>query len=303
MLFRSKNKFKEFSRRFTGNFSEDNIFGFKVDLTTDNDFDSFADNLNDFIEDNRLEEFERQTQSRFVTILHTFAKDIGMLLEKEGEIQKVISDINRDFDSKGKFALVIRLIELRRVDSERPVIVLLKKIQNFCNEHVAELGEMNLFSTDKTEKINKEAIELLKAIVKEINLLKDKKITLSDSFDLQFRIVENDNDSGFVSKLSNVGSDGTDVLVKAMINIMLLNVFKEKSSKNSNEFKLHCMMDEIGKLHPNNIKGILDFANARNILLLNSSPISYRAIDYKYTYLLTKDDKSNTSVKLLLNVG
>lgn len=300
---RNQNQFKETSRKFIGHFSADNIFGFKVELYSDDEFDAFADNLNDFIEDNRLERFEQEAQTRFVNIIHTFAKDMELLLEKEGEIQRVITDINRDFDSKGKFALVIKLIELRRVESERPIIVLLKQIQSFRNLHLAELGEMNLFSTSNTDKINKKAIELIKAIVKEINLLKDKKVTLSDSFDLQFRIIENDNDSGYVSKLSNVGSDGTDVLVKAMINIMLLNVFKEKASKKSNEFRLHCMMDEIGKLHPNNVKGILDFANARNILLVNSSPTTYRPVDYKYIYMLTKDEKSNTWVNRLINVG
>ena len=79
-------------------------------------------------------------------------------------------------------------------------------------------------------------------------------------------VVENDNDTGWVEKIANVGSDGTDILVKAMINIMLINVFKEKVSRKFGEFRIHCMMDEIGKLHPSNIKGILDFANSRNIL-------------------------------------
>ena len=102
-------------------------------------------------------------------------------------------------------------------------------------------------------------------------------------------------------KLTNVGSEGTDTLVKAMINIMLLNVFKERSTRKSKiDFSLHCMMDEIGKLHPNNVKGILKFANDRNILLINSSPTSYNASDYKYTYILLKDSKNKTTVKRLV---
>jgi len=36
--------------------------------------------------------------------------------------------------------------------------------------------------------------------------------------------------------------------------------------------QLHCMMDEIGKLHPNNVAGILKFANDRDILLINGAP-------------------------------
>ena len=114
-----------------------------------------------------------------------------------------------------------------------------------------------------------------------------KNLVVSDTFNLQFRIIENDNDTGWVEKIANVGSDGTDILVKAMVNIMLINVFKEKVSRKFGDFKVHCMMDEIGKLHPNNVKGILEFAN-------------YNVEDYKYTYLLSKDAKSNTRVVPLL---
>jgi hypothetical protein len=42
---------------------------------------------------------------------------------------------------------------------------------------------------------------------------------------MQFKIFE-----------SNVGSEGTDVLVKAMINILLLNVFKDNASKKFKDF-------------------------------------------------------------------
>jgi len=93
------------------------------------------------------------------------------------------------------------------------------------------------------------------------------------------------------------------VLVKAMVNIMLLNVFKDSASKRFKDFRLHCMMDEIGKLHPNNVKGILKFANDRNILLINSSPTSYNATDYRYTYLLSKDNQNVTTVKRLVKKG
>lgn len=77
--------------------------------------------------------------------------------------------------------------------------------------------------------------------------------------------------------------------MKAMINIMLLNVFKEGASRKFKDFKLHCVMDEIGKLHPNNISGILKFANDRNILLINGSPTEQNALAYKHIYKLEKN--------------
>ena len=42
-------------------------------------------------------------------------------------------------------------------------------------------------------------------------------------------MIENNNDTGWVEKLSNVGSEGTDVLVKSMIYITLLTVFQENA--------------------------------------------------------------------------
>ena len=71
----------------------------------------------------------------------------------------------------------------------------------------------------------------LTQLVKEISNYKHNDINLSDSFELEFKIIENDNDTNWVQNIANVGSDGTDVLVKAMINIMLLNVFKEGATK------------------------------------------------------------------------
>jgi hypothetical protein len=90
--------------------------------------------------------------------------------------------------------------------------------------------------------------------------------------------------------------------VKAMINILLLNVFKDNASKKFKNFKLHCMMDEIGRLHPNNIKGILRFANDRNILLINGSPTSQNAIDYRYTYKLSKEQSKTDNKKYITRI-
>ena len=177
------------------------------------------------------------------------------------------------------------------------------EIKKFNDESINDLGVANLFSNSEQtrEGKNKRAIGLLTQLVKEISDYKNKEINLSDSFELEFKIVENDNDTNWVQNLANVGSDGTDVLVKAMINIMLLNVFKEGATKNRfKDFRLHCMMDEVGKLHPENVRGILKFANDRNINLINSSPQSFDALAYRYTYKLAKDSKAVTIINRLI---
>jgi hypothetical protein len=85
-------------------------------------------------------------------------------------------------------------------------------LKEFIDENSHDLGAVNLFSTGNTAHANEKAIEFLKQLIKAMSETKAREITLSDSFELLFKIVENDNDTGWVEKLSNVGSEGTDTL-------------------------------------------------------------------------------------------
>ncbi len=285
--------------KFLSNFSYNNVFGFQTNPIENEDYLRFAENLKEFLEEDKIEEYERRTNEHFASLIIQLGKETTALVSKEGIILTVIKEINKDFEERN-FAGVIKSINLRLSDSANKIVMLLSEIRAFNDENKHTLGKANLFSTDNTEVNNKKAVNYLKNFAAEIATSKTHEINLSDTFELEFKIVENDNDSGWVEKLTNVGSEGTDILVKAMINIMLLNVFKESASKRFKDFRLHCMMDEIGKLHPNNVKGILKFANDRNIVLINSSPTSYNALDYRHTYLLSKDINSVTTVKKLI---
>lgn len=295
------NQFKQNINVFKSNFSAKNTFSFRTELTIDEDYLDFANNLDDFLINNKLEEYRRRTSERYVNILARVSKEMGELTRHESDVDKIIHDINNDFKERN-FVGVIKLIALQSVPSADKMVQLMKRIKEFNDDNQFVMGEMNLFSTTNRDDVNKKAVGHLLDFMKSLTDNPSRLyLTLSDLFQLQFRIIENDNDTGWADKLSHVGSEGTDTLVKAMINIMLINVFKEKVSRKFGDFRIHCMMDEIGKLHPQNIKGILDFANARNILLINSSPTTYNVSDYRYTYLLQKDSKSKTIVHPLIS--
>lgn len=298
---KSYDKLKGAVNLFKGNFTTKNTFNFRMELTLDDDYLDFANNLEDFLTYNKIEEFRRRTSERYVDILARVSKEMGDLTRHESDVDKVIHDINNDFRERN-FAGVIKLIALQPVPSADKMVLLMKRIKEFNDENQYAMGELNLFSTANRDEVNEKAVEYLLDFMKSlVDNPQRQLLTLSDLFLLQFRIVENDNDTGWVDKLSHVGSEGTDTLVKAMINIMLINVFKGKVSRKFGDFRIHCMMDEIGKLHPQNVKGILDFANARNILLINSSPTTYNVSDYRHTYLLSKDSKSQTVVNPLIS--
>lgn len=296
-------KFKEAVTVFKSNFSPENTFSFKTEFNTDSDYIEFASVLNEFILNNKIEKYRLYTSRQYANIIKRIAKEVGDLSQHNADIKSTINEIRRDF-RENNFAGVIKEIDLKAVECNDELVLQLIKIKNFDEEHGFNIGELNLFSTEETlNRRNEEAVKLLMELIDKMDVERKRdKITLSDTFNLQFKVRENDNDTNWVERLSNVGSDGTDILVKSMINIMLISVFKRKNSQRFGDFKLHCMMDEIGKLHPDNVEGILKFANIRNIFLINSSPTTYNAQVYKYTYSLSKDEKSNTVVKTLLTV-
>lgn len=297
---RTLDNFKKQSQQFLGMFSAHNTFHFNVSPVTEEEFIAFASNLCEFVENDKISEYQKRISGRYTDIIFRISKEVGDLTRREGDIGKTINDINHDFEERN-FAGVIREIALRPLKTNDQLMLLLLRIRDFAEENQFNMGEMDLFSTESRQDVNAKAVKYLLAFMK--GLLDEpnrRQLQVADTFKLEFRIKENDNDTGWVEKIANVGSDGTDILVKAMVNIMLINVFKEKASKKSGDFKIHCMMDEIGKLHPNNVKGILDFANRRNILLVNSSPTTYNVEDYKYTYLLSKDNRAYTKVTQLI---
>ncbi|MGM9792142.1 MAG: ATP-binding protein [Candidatus Cryptobacteroides sp.] len=296
-----RDKFKKAVNVFKADFGQGNIFNFKTVLNTDKEYMDYAADLEEFVAQDKIDDYRGRTSDRYLEILQRLSREMGELSGYSSEVEKIIREINYDFKEKN-FVGAIRSIEIRSSNTGDKMVQLLQKIKEFTDENEFQMGEANIFSEESGRyNVNREAVRYLEDFMNALNASPSRQsLLLSDTFQLQFRVIENDNDTGWVEKIANVGSDGTDILVKAMVNIMLINVFKEKVSRKFGEFRIHCMMDEIGKLHPNNIKGILNFANSRNILLINSSPTTYNVSDYRYTYLLSKDAAAKTLVQPLI---
>ena len=296
-------KLKEMVMNFNRNFKPQNAFHFNTMPMIDSDYLQIAVDLQDFMDNNKIEEFRRRTSEHYKDILGRISAEVGGLMKRRSDVDGVINDINRDFVEKN-FVGVIKSIKLRINESSDRLMRLLMSIHDFTVENALSMGEVNLFSRDNRDEVNRKVVDYLKSLSHHLQDEQNRTtVSLGDAFSLQFRVQENDNDTNWVERINNVGSDGTDILVKAMVNIMLINVFKNKAAKKSGEFIVHCMMDEIGRLHPNNIKGILQFANSRNIYIINSSPTSYNPYDYRYTYLLTKEGVKTRVKKLLERIN
>ena len=80
----------------------------------------------------------------------------------------------------------------------------------------------------------------------------------------------------------------------------MLHVIKRNASTVFSDFRLNCMMVEMGKLDRNNVAGILKFVIVRDILLINGSPTEQDALSYKHIYKLEKDTDSFTRIRRVI---
>jgi hypothetical protein len=87
-------------------------------------------------------------------------------------------------------------------------------------------------------------------------------------------------------------------LVKAIIYITLLHVFiKESSHRSSKDFKVHCIIDEVGQISAHYLRELLKFAKNRNIMMINGLPNkSGLESHYKYTYQFRREETGNVRI-------
>jgi len=295
LAFEYEKNDKSFTERiteFSGYFSPDNCLGFETNLSGNLQYRVFADNLKEFVREQKIIDFKTEVTRKYAMVLANIVNETTELLQKEDDVQKIIQRINVDF-KKSNFVGVVKSIEMRLQDSTDKIIQLLRKIRKFQSENNLNYGEINLFNQSVTNKNNDEAVTLLENLLTQIGQAKTRVLKLEDAFELEFRIRENENDTNWVSRLANVGSNGTDVLVKSMIYINLLHIFKSNGTKQKSDTILHCLIDEVGILHDSNVRGLISFASERNIRLINGSPNSHNEQDYKHIYMFRKDPKSN----------
>ncbi|MDE6553073.1 MAG: ATP-binding protein, partial [Muribaculaceae bacterium] len=294
-LYRLNDSLKTSVNDFKRRFSQCNTFKFPTELETTAHYRNYADKLEEFVVNDMIKEFQQVTSNIYRDILSRAAADFNVLLGRESEIQRIVKDINYDFSRK-TFAGVIRSIELRLERSTMPIIMQLQNITEFWNTHQYDIGELNLFSGEEHEDVSRDSIKYLKSLTEALTHAPElSKLPLEETFTLKFKIEENDNSTGWTENIKAVGSEGTDTLVKAIMNILLISVFKKRAGQ-AGDFRLHCMMDEIGRLADENIQGILNFANERDIYIVNSSPKSHKPLSYRRLYLLSKDKDANTIV-------
>jgi hypothetical protein len=295
--------FQRFVNEFAGKFRLENHFNFIIrNDATQGEFERFAQNLRSFINENKIELSIAETATQIGLVTDSIATKVKELSGQKEKIEHIIALIAEDF-KKAEFeeSKLIEFIKIRLEESDNKVYKLLKRIQEFREENGLVYSE-GLFNTDfatgQKREISGRAVKLLEQLRNAIREQEQEEIRLQDLFELKFNIKEGMNETGWTHRIDSIGSTGTDILVKAIIYITLLHVFiKESSHRSSKDFKVHCIIDEVGQISAHYLRELLRFAKNRNIMMINGLPNkSGLESHYKYTYQFRREDNNNVRI-------
>jgi hypothetical protein len=295
--------FQRYVNEFSGKFRIDNHFNFIIrNDATQGEYERFAQNLRSFINENKIELSIAETATQIGLVTDSIATKVKELSGQKDKIQHIITLIAEDF-KKAEFeqSKLIEFIKIRLEESDNKVYKLLKRIQEFREENGLVYNE-GLFNTDfathKNREISNRAVKLLDQLRTAIKEQEQEEIRLQDLFELKFNIKEGLNETGWTHKIDSIGSTGTDVLVKAIIYITLLHVLiKESSHRSSSDFRVHCIIDEVGQISAHYLRELLRFAKDRNIMMINGLPNkSGLEAHYKYTYQFRREENNNVRI-------
>ncbi len=302
-------KFRNKVTEFTGRFRPENHLNFRINTNANEfEYERFAEYLQEFYNENKIQTSIAEVAKNHGMLIDAIATKVKALTDHKGRINRMISKMEADFGRASfESSKLIEYIKLKSEDSENKVLKKLQKIAEFREQNPFLYGESNLFNQENKAKseIDKKSVELLNDLQKTISEENYDEIKVQDLFELRFRIKEGKNDTGWIEKIDRVGSTGTDMLVKAVIYITLLNVFiKESTEKTAQNFKVHCIIDEVGQISAPYLKELISFAEERNIYLINGLPNESKLeTHYNYTYKFRKDQHGNVKVVPLLTMS
>jgi hypothetical protein len=295
--------FQRYVNEFAGKFRIDNHFNFIIrNDAVQSEYERFAQNLRSFLNENKIELSIAETATQIGLVTDSIATKVKELSGQKEKIEHIIGLIAEDF-KKAEFeeSKLIEFIKIRLEESDNKVYKLLKRIQEFREENGLVYNE-GLFNTDfatgQKREISGRAVKLLEQLRNAIKEQEQEEIRLQDLFELKFNIKEGMNETGWTHKIDSIGSTGTDILVKAIIYITLLHVFiKESSHRSSKDFKVHCIIDEVGQISAHYLRELLRFAKNRNIMMINGLPNkSGLESHYKYTYQFRREENNNVRI-------
>jgi len=226
-----------------------------------------GDQLKRFVHNQAISGMKRLQTQQFEQFIHNicnknaaFADGIRQVNQTADSVQANLATIN--------FVEVLDSVELKVERKDNQLISILEGFAKF--EGLSFREERDLFAkgADRTE-IDR-AIDHFERLLRQIDSHRSQHLLLTDYFDFFIRVRENGHDLGWRKSLDHIGSTGTDYLVKMLIYLSLIEVYRARAIDPKAGSTVHCILDETGVLAPKYIRAVLRIATERGIILITA---------------------------------
>lgn len=273
----------------TSLWKQDNPLGFPV--VESNDYMGFIDKIYSYVIDDNYKTHVSMINHTYILHLQNICREFREIYQIGNLVQKPVNVLNNELSHVNE---IISTITSIKVKLQWKPLSGLDDVLYRASEYVAAHDINSLFSTgEETERYN----EFLNAIVKymDYNSGEDRDyIGPSDLFCLMFACSERGNPEVWNSDINRLGSSGNTSLTKWIVQLTLLDIYRKAVIRSGNEdFRIHCMMDEIGTIHSENMKPLIRYANERGIFLVTAVPdnIAGEYFDTCYKVVIKKENK------------
>ena len=293
-----KKKIKSFKIFFKAN-----VFNLPTEFTIDEEYIRYAKTLIEIISFNTIKVYCDGKKDNYIKTLQGIRMSMdGLDIEME-KVKRIISDIDREFKN-ARLPEVVQEIRVRHADMRDELYDCLICIKEFMRINEGVLPGVDLWTPQSEyDKVKEKMMDLLNTFVgilfKACNCERSE-FTIEDMFQVEFKVTENGNSSGWESGIhGKKGSDGTDMMIKLMLNIMLISR-SIKKKLNDKDFFFHCILDESETIHASYMRNVIDFCTERKIYLVLGSPMTIDPKSFKHNYELYKDREHRTHIQLLV---
>jgi hypothetical protein len=263
------------TQRATKGLDKSNIF--KLDIVDDyieasdnvDTYLSVANGLVSYVENDKIFILKETSSAKFKNHLNSIQKYIKIFDEAIMDIETKVTKLGNRVNKAVESFNVIDSIQIRQSDANSHILEKLKLVIGFYSQNSEKLL-LGLFPNNENRDENRKVQDELGYKIEElVTLLASSKeyLYLQEGFVLDFRVSENGNSLPPAQTLNDIGSNGTSTLVKAIINISILQMV----NKNSQVIN-HCILDEIGTISPTYFKELKDYANSSGFLFVNGMP-------------------------------
>ncbi len=203
-----------------------------------------------------------------------FEQLIRNIRAKNADFQEGIRQVNQTAAlveqhlKENNFVDVLDSIELKVERVDINLTRTLAQLEEFAD--VTFSAERDLFGKRADRAQIDRAIETFEKLLREIDNHRNPRLQLTDYFDFVIRVHENGHDMGWRRSLDHIGSTGTDYLVKMLIYLSLIEIYRERAIDAKSGSIVHCILDETGVLAPKYVRSVLDYAKSRGIILITA---------------------------------